>query len=461
MKISFLGGARTVTGSRFLLQADSLRVLVDCGLFQGPRIWKERNWSDFPVDPSTVDAVILTHAHIDHSGYLPRFVKLGFRGPVYCTPATIDLLRLMLPDSGHIQEEDAQFANKKQYTRHDPALPLYTEQDARDCLELLRPVDFYTGLRLKDVEFSLLRAGHILGSAMIEIKHSGHTVTFTGDLGRPAQFITKEPDSIHRTNYLVMESTYGNRLHQNINVKEKLAEVIKRTASNGGTVIVPAFAIGRTQELLFLLRNLEEAGEIPQLPVFIDSPMAIQALSIYDRYVADSSTELAELRRKDSTPFVCHHIHSMRTVQESMTLNEVKYPCVIISASGMATGGRILHHLKRRIQDHRNTVLFIGFQAEGTKGRFLVEGAKEIKIHGKQIPVRASIEYMDGLSCHADYEEILQWLQHFKEAPARTFLVHGEESASMSLAQKIRDRYGWPVEVPDYLETVDLSAEKL
>ena len=457
MKISFYGAAQTVTGSRFLIETANEKILVDCGLFQGPRIWKERNWADLPFQPSSIDSVILTHAHIDHSGFLPRFAKLGFRGPVICTPATSDLLSLLLPDSGHIQEEDAAFANKKKYTKHDPALPLYTEEDARRVLEQLQQREYYKPIELsRDLSFRFLRAGHILGSAMIEFHYRNKTILFTGDLGRPFQFLIKQPDEIRSADYLVMESTYGNRLHQRVDVKEKLAELIQRTVANGGTVLVPAFSIGRTQELLFLLRNLEENGQIPKLPVFVDSPMAIDALAIYNHHRSDSSKELEHLQARDDTPFEWDGVHPLRTIQDSMSLNTRTQPCIIISASGMASAGRILHHLKRRISDHRNTVLFIGFQAEGTKGRLLVEGIKEIKVHGKYYPVGAKIEYMDALSCHADYEEILQWLQNFQHPPERVFLVHGEASASQSLAQKIRESYGWNVHVPSYLESVSL-----
>jgi metallo-beta-lactamase family protein len=457
MKISFLGAAQTVTGSRFLLNTGDQKILVDCGLFQGPRIWKERNWSDFSVDPADVRLVVLTHAHIDHAGFLPRLAKLGFRGAVICTPATAELLKLLLPDSARLQEEDAEFANKKKYSRHEPALPLYTEEDASQVLRQVQPVDFYREVPLgRELSFRFLRAGHILGSAMIEMHDGDRTIVFTGDLGRPSQFIIKSPDTIRSSDYLVLESTYGNRLHQRIDVKDKLAEIIQRTADNGGTILVPAFAIGRTQELLFLLRGLEEQNRIPHIPIYIDSPMAIEAISIHDRYYKDDSKELDVLRHRDNTPFLFPQVHALRSVQESMTLNSMTNPCIIISASGMATGGRILHHLKRRISDHRNTILFIGFQAEGTKGRLLVDGIRELKIHGKQYKVEAKIEYLDALSCHADYEEILSWLQNFQAPPKRVYLVHGEPEASRSLAEKISRSYGWDVHPAEYMETVEL-----
>jgi metallo-beta-lactamase family protein len=456
MKISFCGAAQTVTGSRFLID-NGARVLIDCGLFQGPRIWKERNWSDLPFDPAQIDAVVLTHAHIDHSGFLPRLVNLGFQGRILCTPATADLLSLLLPDSARIQEEDAAFANKKKYTRHDPALPLYTEESALQTLKLLQTVDFYKRVQFSDrLSFQFLRAGHILGSAMIEMHHGDRICVFTGDLGRPSQFIINRPDTIHSTDHLVLESTYGNRLHQRVNVKDRLAEIINRTVSNGGTLLVPAFAIGRTQELLFLLRDLSETNRIPKLPIFVDSPMAIDAIRIYTRHMSDSSKELKVLEKRDSTPFEWDNVRALRSVEESMTLNTMIQPSIIISASGMATAGRILHHLKRRIGDHRTTVLFIGFQAEGTKGRLLVEGIREIKIHGKHYTVAAKIEYLDALSCHADYEEIIEWLQTLERPPVRVFLVHGEKTASESLADKIRESYGWNVHVPEYLESIEL-----
>jgi metallo-beta-lactamase family protein len=457
MKIRFLGAAQTVTGSRFLVETGQSKVLVDCGLFQGPRIWKERNWCDFPVPPDQINAIVLTHAHIDHTGFLPRFAKLGFKGPVICTPSTAELLQLLLPDSGHIQEEDAAFALKKKYSRHDPPLPLYTEEDARTVLMQLERINFYQPFQLSsELSAKFLRAGHILGSAMIELQYRGKTIFFTGDLGRPSQFIIRKPDEIRSTDWLILESTYGNRLHQKVNVKDRLAEIIKRTAANGGTILVPAFAIGRTQELLFLLRQLQEANQIPTLPVYVDSPMALDALQIYDRDRNDASADLTTLLKSDDTPFMYEPVRPLRTVQESMSLNQMTSPCIIISSNGMASAGRILHHLKRRISDHRNTVLFIGFQAEGTKGRLLMEGAKQIKIHGKQYAVEAKIESMDALSCHADYEEILQWLQNFQHPPEQIFLVHGESSSSASLAEKIRESYGWNVHVPQYLESCEL-----
>ena len=458
MKISFLGATRHVTGSRFLVEASGQRILIDCGLFQGPREWKERNWSDFPVDPRALDCIVLTHAHIDHSGYLPRLCKLGFRGPIHCTPASAELLALMLPDSAHLQEEDARFANREGYTKHDPALPLYTLEDAQQALGQLHTVDFYQPFEFRSgLSFTFRRAGHILGSAMVDLHGDGALHVFSGDVGRPHQFITRSPDNIESADTLVLESTYGNRLHQRINVPERLAEIVKQTAARGGTVLVPAFAIGRTQELLYLLRTLEESHQVPQIPIYIDSPMAIEALPIYSHNHIDFSKELETLSEQDPTPFICHHIKALKTVDESKSLNAITYPCIIISSSGMATGGRILHHLKHRISDPKNTVLFIGFQAEGTKGRLLVDGIKEIKIHGQLFPVRAQIEYMDALSCHADYEEMLEWLTSVKNKPKSVFLVHGEEEASLSLSDKIQQKFGWNVRVPQFGETIEIG----
>jgi metallo-beta-lactamase family protein len=460
MRISFLGATQTVTGSRFLVEEDGFRVLIDCGLFQGPRHLKERNWAEQPVDPSSVDCIILTHAHIDHAGFLPRYYKLGFKGPVYSTPATAELAELMLPDSGHLQEEDAFFANKHKHTRHDPALPLYTEQDALDTLRLFQPVEFYTPFQLsKNLSFQFLRAGHILGSGMVQLveKDPKLQLLFSGDLGRPVQYITKKPDEVENADYLILESTYGNRKHQDGDMREAIAEVIRQTAARGGVLLVPAFSIGRTQELLFILRTLEEAREVPKLPVWIDSPMAIHAMPIYHRHDIDFSAELEKIAVIDPTPFICHHIHAAQSVQESKELNKITYPAIIISASGMATGGRVLHHLKQRIGDHRNTILFIGFQAQGTKGRLLVDGIPELKLHGQHYRVRAQIVYMDGLSAHADYEEMLEWLSYFKKPPKKVFLVHGEEEASFAMASKIQNQLHWNVHVPAYNESVDLE----
>ena len=384
---------------------------------------------NFPVDPSGINCVILTHAHIDHSGYLPRFIRLGFNGPIYCTPATSELLALMLPDSGRLQEEDAAFANKTKYTTHDPALPLYTEQDAFDVLKQLKNVDLHpirnwfpdSPSRFFVQDTFLVRGWWRCCTGRRRKRF------FTGDLGRPVQFITKAPDDVTSANVLVCESTYGNRLHEKVDVRERLAEIIRTTAALGGVLLVPAFAIGRTQELLFILRFSKNKTDT-QLPVYIDSPMAIQAIPIYDRYQNDFSKELEILAAKDPTPFnLSSHIHVAKSRDESKEINKITYPAIIISASGMATGGRILHHLKQRIGDHRNTVLFIGFQAEGTKGRFLVEGAREIKIHGQIYPVRAQIVYLDALSAHVDYQELLVWLEHSRLHPSRLFLCMAKQ----------------------------------
>ncbi|PIW27015.1 MAG: MBL fold metallo-hydrolase [Rhodospirillales bacterium CG15_BIG_FIL_POST_REV_8_21_14_020_66_15] len=452
MKLTFMGATGTVTGSKYLVEAAGAKVLVDCGLFQGLKDLRLRNWAKLPVDPASIDAVILTHAHLDHSGYIPLLVKNGFKGPVYCSAATRDLCAILLPDSGYLQEADAERANRYTYTRHKPALPLYTQKDAERSLGQFHAVPFGQPQVVGDGgTFVLSRSGHILGSAFVRIADGRTSLVFSGDLGRAQDPVMKPPAEIHDADFLVLESTYGDRLHRDSDPEAKLGAIIRDTAARGGTVVIPSFAVGRTQSVLFHIHRLKKSDAIPDIPIFLDSPMAIDATILLRRHRDDhrlSGPLCAE---------VCHAARYVNTPEESCSLDDGPgVPQVIISASGMATGGRVLHHLKHFIGDARNTVLFTGFQAAGTRGARLVHGEDEIKIHGRMWPVRAEISVLHNMSAHADYGEILGWLRHFRTPPRRTFITHGEPEAATSLRMKIQDRLGWDVVVPEYLETVDL-----
>ncbi len=458
--LQFLGAAQTVTGSRFLLGIEGRRWLIDCGLFQGGRAIRKRNWEPFPIPPDSLDGVILTHAHIDHSGYLPRLLKEGFRGPIYCTPATASLLSLLLPDSGYLQERDAAFANKKKYSRHDPALPLYTEAEAREVLKVLKTVPYHQPKQLSErLNFEYLYAGHILGSAMIRLKYSQNgadTVLFsTGDLGRYDQPVIKDPETIERADFLLIESTYGNRVHEEIDILSSLQTLVEQTVQAGGSLIIPCFAIGRSQRVLYLLRQLEQAQRIPVLPTFLDSPMAVSAVSLYCSHLDEHDFEMEQLM-SEACPLESGSIRLVKSTEESKALNQLKGPCIILSASGNLAGGRILHHLKTRLPDHRNTLLFVGYQPEGSLGRLILEGRREIKIHGKRIPVRARIRQLDALSAHADSKGLLEWVSHLKEPPSRIFLVHGEPEVQEVLKGKLEKVITSKIEIPEYLEEFEL-----
>jgi metallo-beta-lactamase family protein len=461
MQLKFLGATETVTGSKFLLESQGKRILIDCGLFQGLKDLRLRNWEQPPVDPRSVDAIVLTHAHIDHTGYLPRFVNLGFRGPVYGTPATLDLLRILLPDSAHLQEEEARFRNKHRRTKHPVALPLYTTEDADAALRLLQPVNYFEPFSLaKDFQFDLLPAGHILGSAFVRFRAESKTVLFTGDIGRFDTPIIKDPAAVDSADYLIMESTYGNRLHEEergTSGKIELRDIIVETSRRGGTVLIPSFAVGRAQEILYTMRELEEAGEIPVLPVYVDSPMAVNAFEIYREHEEEHDLEMHAAKALTKNPMITKNFQFSRSVAESKAINDHRFPAVIVSASGMGTGGRIVHHLMNKLPDDRNSVVFVGFQAAGTRGRYLVEGAKTIRIYGMDYPVRAQIKSIQGFSAHGDYKEILRWLAAFKTPPQKTFLVHGEPRAIVGMKQHIAETLpAWNVVVPKYTEKFDL-----
>jgi len=460
--LTFLGATGTVTGSRFLLQVGEKKVLVDCGLFQGPKKNRMRNWDPFPESPADIDAVALTHAHIDHIGYFPRFCKDGFQGRVYCTHATADLAKILLRDTAHLQEEDAHWANRKRVTKHDPALPLFTVEDAENSLTRFSPVHYGEIVRLDaDLRMKFRDAGHILGSSLVDIKRTedkvSHKILFCGDLGRPARSILRDPVQVYNIDYLLLESTYGNRLHEEESVYDELAAVIRRSVERGGVMVIPSFSVGRTQNLLYILRGLEERGKIPVLPIYMDSPMALNATAVYERRIASQNLTCRTETIMGKKIFHPQNLHLCESKRKSKAINEVTGGAIIISASGMVTGGRILHHMQMRLPHENNTILFIGYQAEGTRGRAILEGRESVKIFGEEVPIRAHIENIPGMSCHADYNEILAWLMAFNRPPKRTFIVHGEPEASNALAERIRQKYNWHVTVPEHGEKVLLD----
>jgi metallo-beta-lactamase family protein len=451
--LSFLGGVGTVTGSKYLLEAAGHRILVDCGLFQGFKQLRLRNWAPFPVEPASLEAVVLTHAHLDHSGAIPLLTRGGFRGPVLCTPATADLCGILLPDSGYLQEKDAEFANRHGFSKHHPALPLYTQADAEAALERFSPVAF--GRKYSPAPGITLQfrpAGHILGAAITElILPDGMRLVVSGDLGRPGSPTMPDPAPIRQADILLVESTYGDRIHDPRDPEAVLADVITRTAARGGTVLVPAFAVGRTQVLLYHLYRLKAARRIPDLPIFLDSPMAQDATDLFRRYQGEHRLSAAECRA------ACGVARYVRDAEESKALAANAFPKVILSASGMATGGRVLHHLKVYAPDRRNTILFSGFQAGGTRGADMVAGADSVKIHGAYVPVRAEVDNLSMLSAHADAGEILGWLRGFERPPRQTYVVHGEPAAADALRHRIEEELGWACRVPEHGERVALG----
>jgi metallo-beta-lactamase family protein len=462
LEVRFLGAAGTVTGAKFLLTYRGDRVLLDCGLFQGLKDLRLRNWDPLPLDISSLRAVVLTHAHIDHSGYLPKLVKMGFRGEVFATAGSCDLLRLLLPDSAHLQEEEARYANKRGYSKHKPALPLYTVDDANQALGLLHPISYAQEVELATrFSFRFYRTGHILGAAAIRIafdtdNRGKRFLVDSGDLGRYGRPILKDPESIEYADWLLVESTYGNRTHPE-NPEDELAKTIQEVADENGCLIIPSFAVGRTQEIIYTIRKLEDQGKIPAVPVHIDSPMAIDATDIYCAHPEEHDLDMKLLMDKKLCPLCCKKSYIHRTPEDSKAINDLPGPLIIISASGMATGGRVLHHLKLRLPDPKTTVLFVGFQAEGTRGRTLQGGKTEIKMLGEMVPIRAKVKTIDGFSAHADQREILRWLGSFKKAPTKTFVIHGEPPASEALASLLREKVKWSTEVPKNGETVVLS----
>jgi metallo-beta-lactamase family protein len=454
--LQFLGAAGTVTGSMHLVTSGERRLLLDCGLFQGLKQLRLRNWDPRVPDPRRIEAVALSHAHIDHSGYLPLLARQGFRGPIYCTSGTADLLDIVLPDAAHLQEEEAERANRKGYSKHQPALPLYTLEDAHVALALVERCGYDRAFAVAAGMTALLRqAGHIIGSATVELQLDGVRLVYSGDLGRYDRPILPDPAPVPAADVLLLESTYGDRPHP-MGAEDALVQIVRDAAAGGGTILVPAFAVDRTQELLWMLHRLEGAGRVPVLPVYIDSPMAIEVTDVYRRHPEDYDAEMARALASGDRPFAPRNLHIARTEQESRAIDQVRGPAIIISSSGMATGGRILHHLTQRLPDPLTTVLLVGFQAAGTRGRALEEGARELKMFGQMIPVRARIERIDALSAHADAPEILRWLAGFERPPRVTYLVHGEPAAAAPLADAIRARYHWNVEIARDGETVAL-----
>jgi len=452
LQLTFLGGVGTVTGSKYLLQAEGKRFFVDCGLFQGFKQLRLRNWAQLPVDPKSIDAVVLTHAHLDHSGYLPLLVKNGFRGQVYCTPATRDLCAILLPDSGHLQEKDAEFANRHGFSKHRPALPLYTLQDAEASLQRFSPVDFQEDKQLAaSLRFRFVPAGHILGAAIVELTCGDSKVVFSGDLGRPNSAIVADPTPVREADYLLVESTYGDRKHETADPEDMLAEIVNRTAARGGTVLIPSFAVGRSQLLMYHLHRLKLAKRIPQVPIFLDSPMAVEASELFVKHADEEKLSASEARA------ICSVARFVVSVEESKAIDRDRTPKIIISASGMATGGRVLHHLKLLAPDARNTVLFAGFQAGGTRGEAMTKGAQTVKIHGSYVPVRAEVDNLHMLSAHADADEIMGWLRGFSAPPKKTFVTHGEPAAADALRHRIEEELGWACFVPEYRDTVQLT----
>ncbi|HYL54989.1 MAG TPA: MBL fold metallo-hydrolase [Gemmatimonadales bacterium] len=431
------------------------RLLLDCGLFQGLKPLRQRNWDTRVTDPRTIDAVVLSHAHIDHSGYLPLLARQGFRGSIYCTPGTADLLEVVLTDAAHLQEEEAERANRKGYSKHSPALPLYTVDDAQTALRLVQRCDYDRAFTIGRIGTLLRPAGHILGSATVELELEGSRLVYSGDLGRYDRPILCDPEPVPVADVLLLESTYGDRPHP-AGADADLTRIVRDAASRGGPILVPAFAVDRTQELLWMLRRLEQAGSVPTLPVYIDSPMAIAVTDIYRHHPEDCDAQMTRALAAGERPLDPDELHIARTEEESKAINAVRGPVIIISSSGMATGGRILHHLAQRLPDPLATVLLVGFQAVGTRGRALEDGAKEVSIFGEEVPVRARVERIDALSAHADSDEILRWLRGFTRPPRATYLVHGEPEGATALAAAIRGRYGWNVEVAKDGETVAL-----
>lgn len=454
--LTFLGAAGTVTGSKHLVRTGSTELLLDCGLFQGLKALRLRNWSPPAFDPRGLAAVVLSHVHVDHAGYLPVVARAGFAGPIFCTPATADLLPILLLDAAKLQEEEAATANRYGYSKHHPALPLFTTEDAERAVALVAPRRYGEAFRIADgVEATFHRAGHILGAATVELRLPGTRLVFSGDLGRWDRPILHDPELVPEADVVLIESTYGDRTHPPDAVG-RLARIVNDAVARGGALLVPSFAVGRTQELIWMLRQLEDAGRIPSLPVFLDSPMAIDVSEVYARHPEEHDLAMTALADRDRSPLRCRQYQLLRSAQESRTLNHRDVPMIVIAGSGMATGGRILHHLKNRLADPKTTVMLPGFQAADTRGRKLKEGAREVRIHGTNVPVRATIEVLDGLSAHADRDALLRWLRGFTRPPRQTWVVHGERSAAEAFAGAIRAELGWRVGVAEDRVTVPL-----
>ena len=481
ISITFLGAARTVTGSKHLVECNGTRVLVDCGLFQGLKELRLRNWQDLPIPARSIDTVVLTHAHLDHCGYLPRLVTQGFRGRVFCTQGTQDLCRIVLPDAGRIQEEDAAFANRHGFSKHTPALPLYREVDAARAVSQLQPCGYERPMPVADgFEIEFINAGHLLGSSYVRMRVDGRTILFGGDLGRFERPVLPDPAMVSEADYLLVESTYGDRVHEADDNAERLAEIIRSAAERGGKLIVPSFAIGRVEEVIYWLKRLENEKRIPVLPVYLDSPMASEALQRYRERIDELDRDLQPQRTDDVAPhdqaahepeatrrrhaqqeremcaFCTERFHIIRSVEESKQLTASRAPAIVISSSGMAEGGRVLHHLKAALPNAKNTVVFTGYQGAGTRGRRLVDGERQVKMHGEWVPVAARIELLGSMSAHADSNEIMRWLHGFSTPPKQTFIVHGEYPGAMqALGTRIERELGWPYMMPEHRQSVE------
>ena len=451
MRLTFLGGTGCVTGSKYLLEHGGRRLLIDCGLFQGLKQLRLRNWEEFAVRPCDIDAIVLTHAHLDHSGFVPRLVRLGFRGRVYCSAATQDLCGLLLPDSARLIEEEADYANRHGFSKHHPALALYTEDEAHAALERFAPREFDQGFEpIAGVRVLLRAAGHLLGAASVRVEWDRYSLLFSGDLGRGQDLLMNPPALPEAADWVVVESTSGDRAHARVDALTAIADVINRTAARGGVVVIPAFAVGRAQTLLYCLHLLKQQRRIPDLPAFLNSPMAADATRIYENHCAEHRLTPEQCKA------MCSAAHIVNSVEESKRLNEMRTPAVIISASGMASGGRVLHHLKAFAPDARNSILFAGYQAAGTRGAAIVGGAPTVKIHGQHVPIRAEVAQIDSLSAHADRDELLAWIGALPAPPQRVFVTHGEPVPADALRQAIEERHHWPCTVPEYRDVVEL-----
>lgn len=453
--LTFLGAAGTVTGSKFLYEEEGRRYLADCGLFQGEAVWRRRNWDDFPIDPASLQAVVLTHAHLDHCGYLPALVRQGFSGPVICSESTAAVAAIVLRDAAHLQEEDAVHARAGGYSRHDPPLPLFDTADAERAISLFRPATDSTTDLPGGTTVTLHRAGHILGSTFAVLERHGHRLLISGDLGRQSHPLLRPPATPPAVDALVVESTYGLRKHAPMD-RERLGRIITATARRGGVTLIPAFAVDRTAIVLHTLAGLARDGLIPRLPVYVDSPMALNALNVYRHAIQDKSPELRPDLIAPGDPFDPGDLRLVHSAEESQRLNSPGHPCVIVSASGMATGGRVLHHLARQLPEARNTVLLTGFQVPGTRGRSLLDGARSVKIHGRYVAVRAHILDFPEFSAHADSDELIAWLAASPEPPSTVYVVHGEPDARQALVDRISTELGWLAVAPKHLERVRL-----
>lgn len=461
IKLKFLGAAQTVTGSKYLLELDNTKILVDAGLFQGVKALRLRNWDKLPVDPQEIDILLLTHAHIDHVGYLPRLVKDGFKGKIICTHATADLTKIMLRDAAKLQEEEAVFAFKHGYSKHSKPEPLFTLVDAEQAITLLKGHSINTNIKLfKDVAIKFLPTGHILGAAIIEMTVQGDSqskkIIFSGDIGRYGDPVMREPLKVEDADVLVVESTYGDRVNPIGNVEESLIEIVKEAVLHDGAIVIPAFAVGRTQTLIYYFNKLMQEGRIPTLPIYIDSPMAINVTDLYERHSSDHKIKVEHKGNDLISIFDSPNIHFCQARESSKRLNDIRKSCIIISASGMCTGGRILHHMAQRLPRESDTFLFAGYQAEGTRGRDMLDGEKQVKIFGEYVPVRCRVRKINGLSAHADQAELLTWLKGFKKGPKITFVTHGEPATAKKFAETINAELGWNALVPEYLESVSL-----